>query len=230
VELSKRLRCVAEWVPAGAHLADIGTDHGFLPVWLLKQNRIDFAIAADLREKPLDTARRTAERYGVSRQISFRLCDGLTGIEPDEVDVVSIAGMGGETIVSILEKAPWTLERETRLLLQPQSAGYELRRFLNEKGYRIIRENIAREENRFYILIEAQKGEQGSMTPGELWAGKNYNHPERGAYLDWLSNVLRKAMEGKAKSSDSRKETEELRQVLKDLMFMRKEWETWQSE
>ena len=228
MELSKRLQCVAEWVPDGARLADIGTDHGFLPVWLLKHNRIDFAIAADLREKPLNTARRTAERYGVSEQISFRLCDGLSDIEPDEVNTVSIAGMGGETIVSILEKAVWTLEKETRLLLQPQSAGYELRSFLVQNGYRILRENIAREENRFYILLEAQKGVQEPMTIGELWAGKNYNHPERGAYLSWLSNVLGKAAEGKAKSADGAAEAEELLKVTKDLERMKKEWEAWQ--
>ena len=195
---------------------------------MLKQKKIDFAIAADLREKPLDTARRTAERHGVSNRISFRLCDGLTGIEPEEVDTVSIAGMGGETIVSILESAPWTLDRETRLLLQPQSAGYELRDFLCQKGYRIIRENIAREENRFYILMEVQKGEQGKMTPGELWAGKNYDHPERGAYLDWLINVLRKAAEGKAKSAENSGEVEELKRVLEDLSRMKREWEAWQ--
>ena len=228
MELSTRLQAVADWVPKGAKLADIGTDHGFLPVWLVKYGVIDFAIAADLREKPLETAKHSAERHGLSDKISFRLCDGLANIKPEEVDTVSIAGMGGETIVTILEAAPWTLERHTRLLLQPQSGSYELRSFLFEKGYRILRETIAREENRFYILIEAEAGIPEPMTIGELWAGKNYDHPQRGAYLDWLSGVLSKAAKGMQKSPDNRQEAENLLRVIEDLQRMKGEWEQWQ--
>ena len=228
MELSVRLQAVANWVPKGARLADIGTDHGFLPVWLLKYGVIDFAIAADLREKPLETAKRTAERHGLADRISFRLCDGLADIRPEEVDTVSIAGMGGETIVAILEAAPWTWERGTRLLLQPQSGSFELRSCLCEKGYRILRETIAREENRFYILMEVERGEPEQMTIGELWAGKNYDHPQRGAYLDWLSGVLGKAAKGMEKSAENQDAAEELRRVIADLQRMKKEWETWQ--
>jgi tRNA (adenine22-N1)-methyltransferase len=229
MELSTRLQAVADWVPKGARLADIGTDHGFLPVWLVKYGIIDFAIAADLREKPLETAKHSAARHGLSDKISFRLCDGLADIKPEEVDTVSIAGMGGETIVSILKAAPWTLDRNTRLLLQPQSASNELRSFLCEKGYRILRETIAREENRFYILIEAEAGVPEPLTIGELWAGKNYNHPQRGAYLDWLSGVLGKAAKGMQKSPDNEQEAKQLLRVIEDLQRMKREWEKWQS-
>ena len=108
MELSPRLQAIAEQVPQGAHLADVGTDHGYLPVWLLRDGRINSAIAADLREGPLNRARETARRFNVEEQISFRLCDGLSAIRPEETDTVTIAGMGGETIISILEAAPWT--------------------------------------------------------------------------------------------------------------------------
>lgn len=228
MELSTRLQAVADWVPRGARLADVGTDHGFLPVWLVKYGVIDSAIAADLREKPLETAKRSAERHGLADRISFRLCDGLTGISPDEVDTVSIAGMGGETIVAILEAAPWTRERGIRLLLQPQSGAFELRTFLRENGYRILRETIAREENRFYILMEVESGTPEPMTVGELWAGKNYDHPQRGAYLDWLSGVLGKAAKGMEKSAENQTAAEQLRFVMDDLQRMKKEWEAWQ--
>ena len=107
MELSPRLDAIARQVPQGARLADIGTDHGYLPVWLLMRGTIERAIAADLREGPLGRARKTARQYGQSEKISFRLCDGLTDIDPDEVDVITIAGMGGETIATILEAAPW---------------------------------------------------------------------------------------------------------------------------
>ena len=93
MELTARLQSVADQVPQGAAFADIGTDHAYLPVWLLLNGRIRHAIAADLREGPLNSARETAEQYGVSHQVSFRLCNGLADISADEVDTIAIAGM-----------------------------------------------------------------------------------------------------------------------------------------
>ena len=229
MELSPRLQAVADWVPQGARLADIGTDHGYLPVWLLKNGRISQAIAADLRAGPLDAARRTAQRFDVAGQISFRLCNGLTDIEPGEVDAVAIAGMGGETIAGILEAAPWTRECGTLLLLQPQTTFFELRAFLSTHGYCILEERIIREGNRLYIAIMAKRGEPSSMNVGELWAGKNFNDPLRGEYLTWISGVLRKALNGKEQAATvDETELAELRQALDDIQNMKEEWESWQ--
>ena len=108
LELTPRLRQAAQWVPQGVRLADIGTDHGHLPIWLMLQGRIQSAIAADLRPGPLSRARENARRYGVTG-IDFRLCDGLSAIRAEECDAVVIAGMGGENIAAILAAAPWTL-------------------------------------------------------------------------------------------------------------------------
>ena len=130
VELTPRLRSVAELVPRGARFADVGTDHAYLPVWLLQQGRITGAVASDLRPGPLERARGTAEKYGLTGRMDFRLCDGLSGIQPDEVNTIAMAGMGGETIAAILAAAPWTWERECLLLLQPMSAQPFLRRHL----------------------------------------------------------------------------------------------------
>lgn len=94
---------------AGGRLADIGTDHGYLPVWLLQEGRIPSAIASDVGAEPLEHARRTAEEYE-TQGLDFRLCDGLSGIEPEETDTVVIAGMGGETIRDILRAAPWAAD------------------------------------------------------------------------------------------------------------------------
>ena len=101
VELTPRLRSVAELVPRGARFADVGTDHAYLPVWLLQQGRITGAVASDLRPGPLERARGTAEKYGLTGRMDFSLCDGLSGIQPDEVNTIAIAGMGGETIVDL---------------------------------------------------------------------------------------------------------------------------------
>ena len=142
-------KAVADLVPQGARLADVGTDHGYLPVRLLLDGKIQSAIASDLRAGPLSRASETARRYGIRDGLSLRLCPGLDGVTPGEVDCVSIAGMGGETIASILEAAPWT-RSGTLLLLQPMTAFPDLRLFLQRSGYEIFRERIAREGRRLH--------------------------------------------------------------------------------
>lgn len=229
MELSPRLQAVADWVPQDARLADVGTDHGYLPVWLLQKGRISEAVAADLREGPLETARRIAQRFGVTEQIAFRLCDGLTGILPGEVDTVTIAGMGGETIAGILQAAPWTKEAGTLLLLQPQSAFFELRTFLSTHGYRILKERIIREGERFYIALAAKSGTPDFMRDGELWAGRNSNDPLRGEYLIWISGVLRKILNGKRKGAHAEEaELYRLQRALDEIQAMKEEWLSWQ--
>ena len=93
MELSPRLRSVAGLVPPGARFADVGTDHAYLPVWLLQQGIIEHALVSDLRPGPLDRARSTAARYGLAERMEFRLCDGLSGIAPAEADTIAIAGV-----------------------------------------------------------------------------------------------------------------------------------------
>lgn len=229
MKLSNRLRAIADWVPEGARFADIGTDHGYLPVWLLKNRIVPFAIAADLRESPLNTAIQTAKRYGVEDKVSFRLCDGLVGINPDEVDTVSIAGMGGETIAGILSAALWTRDKNIQLLLQPQSAFYDLRSFLYENGFRVIREKIIREGNRLYTVLEVRAGQEDTLSAGALWAGKNTNDPLRGDFLDWLIRVLNKALSGMRQAADGNgEEAARMEAAIADLIEMKKEWAAWQ--
>ena len=144
MELSPRLYAIAQQVPQGARLVDVGTDHGYLPVWLLMNNVIERAIAADLREKPLGRSRETAQQYGQSEKISFRLCDGLKDIDANEVDTVVIAGMGGDTIASILEVAPWT-RQDKLLILQSMTGAPRLRPWLQSHGYVILSVMLCRE-------------------------------------------------------------------------------------
>ena len=106
LELTPRLRQIAAWVRQGAHLADVGTDHAYLPVWLTLQGRVASAIASDLRRGPLDRAQETGRRYGVGDRITFRLGNGLAAVAPEECDTIVIAGMGGENIAQILAGAP----------------------------------------------------------------------------------------------------------------------------
>lgn len=227
LHLTPRLQAIADQVPTGARLADIGTDHAYLPVWLILNHMAERAIAADLRPGPLERARETARRYGVAERLDFRLCDGLTGIRPEEVDTITIAGMGGDTIQSILSVAPWA--RDKTLLIQPMTAQSELRRWLGEWGYAIEEEHIAREGQRLYSIWTVKAGQMPPMTPGELWAGVQSGDPLRGAYLDDIAAKLRRALAGhRAAAQPDGAEIEALQAVLDDLTRMKGEWTSWQ--
>ena len=233
LELSPRLHSVAELVPEGARFADVGTDHAYLPVWLLQQGIIRRAVVSDLRQGPLDRARSTAEKYDLTQQMDFRLCDGLAGITPEEADTIAIAGMGGETVADILAAAPWTLDRECLLLLQPMSAQPFLRQWLQGHGYSIRREVLSREGDTIYTAFQVCAGHMKPLTPAEQWAGRQSrgeDAPLRTDYLDRLLRQTARALEGLRRSSRQQDSLrlEELEQVHRGLKDMREEWLSWQ--
>ena len=233
IELSPRLRAVAELVPPGSRFADVGTDHAYLPVWLLQRGVIERAVAADLREGPLDRARATAERYDLTEYMDFRLCDGLTGIAPEEADTIAIAGMGGETIAAILAAAPWTKGERKCLILQPMSAQPELRLWLQQNGYTIRREFLCQEGRTLYTVFLVVPGEMPPLTPAEQWAGRQCpedNDPLRGIYLADLRSRADRAVEGLRRSSRGSDDARrlELEAVLSGLDQMIEEWKQWQ--
>ena len=197
LSLQPRLALLASLVPQGAVLADVGTDHGYLPVALLQQGRITAAIASDIGAEPLEHARRTARQYGVEEQLRFLRCDGLQGIDPKDADTVVIAGMGGETIWGILAAAPWTRDGRHTLLLQPQTKIEELRLRLCENGYAVTREHLVRDKGKLYVVMTVTAGER--YTPGaeQLYGGLAL---EREAlYGDYLAHQiarLRRRAEG----------------------------------
>lgn len=229
-ELSPRLRMVGDLTPFGSRLADVGTDHAYLPAALILEGKIPFAIAADLRQGPLDRARATVREYGLVEQVAFRLCDGLSGIRPEEVDAVAIAGMGGETIAAILSAAPWTRTENIPLILQPMSSMPDLRGWLGENGYVITEERLSREGENLYTALSVRAGTMGPMTPAELWAGKNVNDPLRGDWLErWIART-RRAVDGlvQAQGEQALPRRQALEEVLDGLIQMKKEWEQWQ--
>ena len=233
MELSPRLRSVAELVPQGAGFADVGTDHAYLPVWLLQRGVIRRAVASDLRRGPLERARLTAEKYGLTDRMDFRLCDGLSGIRPEEADTVAIAGMGGETIAAILSAASWVREAGCPLILQPMSAQPFLRRWLQANGYAVEREVLAREGETLYTIFLAKAGPTPPLTPAEAWAGRQSREeadPLRGAYLDKLIRRAERAWEGLRRSTRPSDATRlaETEQALDGLRKMKEEWQSWQ--
>ncbi|MBR4098809.1 MAG: SAM-dependent methyltransferase [Clostridium sp.] len=229
IELTPRLAMVAELVPEGARLTDVGTDHAYLPAALIQQGKIPSAIAADLRQGPLSRARMTAQACELGEKISFRLCDGLVGIRPLETDAVVIAGMGGETIAHILSMAPWTRDRDVPLILQPMSSHGDLRRWLAEHGYQIRREQLCQEGDTLYLAMLVGAGEMSELTAAEQEAGCLDRDPLRGKWLDRLLEKSRRALEGvsQARTPGIGARREELEQLCRELEEMKKEWETW---
>lgn len=230
LELSPRLAALAALVPPGARLADVGTDHAYLPAWLLLAERIQRAVASDVNQGPLDRGRETARMYGVAEKISFRRCDGLEGLTPGEADTVVIAGMGGDLIARILQAAPWT--RQVRLILQPMSSQEDLRRWLLENGYGITGETLAREGEKFYQIFTATGGEKEDYTPGELLLGRQHPgeaSPHRLAYLEDQIRRRRRALAGMARSTHPDPAALAREEALAaDLERMREEWTAWQ--
>lgn len=186
-------------------------------------------IATDLRPEPLFRAMETAERYGLRDKIDFRLCCGLSGIQPEEADTIIIAGMGGETIASILEAAPWT-KKERRLILQPMSKLPELRRRLADAGYAISKERLIRERGKIRTVMLAGGGKPPPMTPARLLAGAVCPEGEEpgitGEYLADLMGKTERAIQGLARSGkpEDKDKAEQYRQVLKGLGELKKEW------
>lgn len=229
MELTPRLRAIAEMVPAGASFADIGTDHAYLPTWLLLNGIIDRAIAADIREGPLERAKETARKYLVDDKMDFRLCDGLTAVREGEANAIAIAGMGGDTIAHILSQASWTKNPDVMLFLQPMTSQPDLRQWLYSNGYRIESERVVREGNKLYIILCVKTGQMDEMTTAELWAGSQSDDPLRGEFLDHIAGKVIKMLDGQRVAVHPDTDTmEKLSAVLDDLNAMKEEWNEWQ--
>ncbi len=171
-KLSKRLEAVASFVPTGAVLADIGSDHAYLPCYLVHKEVISRAIAGEVVKGPYESAVRQVRTEGLTENITVRLADGLAAVHPDDkVDTVTIAGMGGPLIVSILEKHPEALENVTRLVLQPNIHAKVIREWALQNGWAILNEEILEEDGKVYEILVLQRGEE-TLTEAEILLGK----------------------------------------------------------
>lgn len=226
LELTPRLRQIAAWVRQGAHLADVGTDHAYLPVWLTLQGRVASAIASDLRRGPLDRAQETGRRYGVGDRITFRLGNGLAAVAPEECDTIVIAGMGGENIAQILAGAPWTADGRHTLLLQPQSRAEALRRFLAEHGYAIAREALVRDPGLSLSRDRGRGRGDASHAGPAVGRGGPALRPPGDRYIIEKIIQLQAAAAGsnRASAPEARERGDYARAVITELLQMREEW------
>lgn len=154
MELSKRLRAVASFVTAGYRLADIGTDHAYIPIELVRTGHIPQAIAMDVNQGPLERAEENIREHGLSAQIRTRLSDGFSALEPGEADSAVIAGMGGGLTIRILREGERVVSALRECVLQPQSEIEKVRAFLLEEGFLFIAEDMVEEDGKYYPMMK----------------------------------------------------------------------------
>lgn len=195
MNLDKRLGTVAALVRPGARVADIGTDHAYLPVYLVQMGVCPTAIASDIGKGPLEAARHTVTAAGLTDKISLRLGDGLAGIAPDEAEDIVIAGMGGETIAAILQAAPWVKNPALRLILQPMTRAEDLRRFLLINGFSVLEERLIQDGRHLYPVLAAAY--TGKVCIDELPCYAGFFDPEEGRpYRRMMAGHLRRRADG----------------------------------
>lgn len=170
--MNKRLELIASILPHGRGFADVGTDHGYLPVYMAQHGYSGKIIASDINEGPLSTAVASARQAGVEDRICFRLCDGLDGCGSEELDTVVIAGMGGDTICGILDRADWVMSRDILLILQPMTKAEVLRYWLANNDFAICGEWLIEENGEIYQILSARFGARTPLSDAELFTGK----------------------------------------------------------
>ena len=171
--INRRLTAVAEFVRHGAVLADVGTDHAYLPVYLVSKGVCPRAIASDINRGPLSRAERNIAEAGLSAVIDTRLTNGLCGLDALGVTDIAICGMGGELIAKIIEDAPFTASREIRLILQPMTKADSLRLWLLSHGYTITDEALVRDDRIYQVICAEFSGENTDYSSAELLLGRH---------------------------------------------------------
>lgn len=209
MELSGRLAALAAYVPAGSVVADIGTDHAYLPIYLVRAGICRWVIATDVKEGPFRWAGTKIKEHELDGRIELRLGDGLQVLKPGEAEVLVLAGMGGNTIREILAAAPRVLKQCSRLVLQPMVDAGDLRFWLAENGWKIWDEQLVEEEGRIYVILAAVPGQESTEDQLSLELGPRLiekKDPLLAVYLDNIMNKYERILTGLsvAKSKSAR--------------------------
>ncbi len=224
MEMSARLKLIAGFVTEGYVVADIGTDHGYIPIWLIKADRIPRAIAMDIGKGPLERAQENIKQYGYEDRIETRLSDGLKELRENEADSVVIAGMGGPLIVSLLEAGKTALNTVKELILSPHTDIYLVRHYLIENGYDIVREEMVYDMGKYYTVMKAVHTEDKRVK--SLYDRDKYNYiygrlllMERSSvFMDFIKNEKDKLsviFENLSRSEGADEKKQEIRERLK---------------
>jgi tRNA (adenine22-N1)-methyltransferase len=221
MQLSERLRLVAEFVTEGYTVADIGTDHGYVPIWLVENGRVPKALAMDIGKGPLQHAKEHIAECGYQDKIETRLSDGLKELKENEADSVVIAGMGGSLIAGILKDGKEVLKTVKELILSPHTEIHLVRHYLIENGYEIIREQMVYDMGKYYTVMKAVHTEDKNIK--KIYDENEYNYiygmilirEKDSVFMEFIKNEKEKlltVLENLKKGGD----VEEKRQQVKE--------------
>lgn len=204
-KLSERLKLCAEMVTDGSRVADIGTDHAYIPIWLALNGKIESALACDIRSGPLENALKNIEKYGLSNVIKTRLSDGLSEVKENEAEEIIIAGMGGNIISNILSRCSWKNKKDKIFILQPMKYEERLREFLAKNGYKIEMEKATICSGKVYTAMKTiYTGTEQKTEDYEKYIGKlseNCSYPAAQSYIKKQIKNLENHLKG-AKSEN----------------------------
>lgn len=204
IPLSPRLQACCSFVTPGDRVADIGTDHGYLGIWLLNSGIARSVIASDIAPGPLSAAKRNAVKFHCADKMEFYLSNGVATI-PRDFDTLVCAGMGADTMISILSAAPWLKQNKYRLILQCQSKTPMLRRYLSENGWCICKETLLRDGRFLYTVMEVICQEGNILTPGQWYLSPallDNPAPELPEYYHRIVNGLQLSVSGHGEHAD----------------------------
>lgn len=217
MKLDSRLMAIANLVRENKFFADIGTDHAYLPVYLVEKGIINKAIAADLRVGPLENAKLAVESYNYSDKIELRLSDGLNNFRENEVEEIAIAGMGGLLISSFIERTVWLKNSDIHLILQPMTHVEELRKTLFDNGFIIDSEVVAEDDDKLYIVVSAYYyGDSTAYTDFNLIVGR-LPHNNDDLSKKYLTKIYEKYNKKLVALKKANKECEELEKIVGEL-------------
>lgn len=219
INLTNRLSAAASLVKGGGIVADIGTDHGYLPIYLVQSGKIERAIAADIGKMPLENARKSVAQYELSDKIELRLSDGLNSFKENEIDEIVFAGMGGTLIAEKLKETPWIKNSKLHFVFQPQSRAEDLREFLFSNGFEIGEEIATHEGNRYYIAFDAfYTGAVGEFTSTDCFLGKLPKTKDAKKHIKKQVSRLQKRYDALYEKGEKDEELFETIQKLKEFL------------
>ena len=221
MELSKRLQAVADLVTSGLKVADIGTDHGYIPIYLVEHKKNPSAVAMDINKGPLKKAEENIALHGLGDYIETRLSNGAEKLQCKEVQSIVIAGMGGGLVIRIMEQDKEIFKNVNELILQPQSELWKVRKYLMENDYRIIKEDIVLEDGKFYPMMKVINGRSERYSTTELNYGRillQEKHPVLKQFLEKEYRIKEEIYQNLNENhSDNIQRMKELEEELKQI-------------
>ena len=220
VPLDSRLQMCASFVREGTRLADVGTDHAYLPVKLAAEGKIISAVACDIRKGPLQNAENSIQYFGVADKVTTLLSDGLDAVPPESALDIVMAGMGGELMAAIIRRTPWLYEADRRLILQPMTRAYVLRSFLCGNGFYIEAEKACTVGQKCYSVMCCHY--DGVIRPCDdrmAYIGllSRQDSPEAARYIDMTAQKLQKKING-LRQSDRKEEADVYQRILQAVL------------